>query len=115
MHFPLESSISPVTYGRLTGNTLRIDGNAGQIPPAFQFAVLQKTVAAVDVPAVETTDADGIVTVQTEATTREDVTYALCYQGVSQMTQEQWDDWSDQEDPAYILASVAANESLALA
>lgn len=39
MQFPIKSAIAPVSYGKLSAVTLQIDGNAGQIPPSFQWAL----------------------------------------------------------------------------
>lgn len=87
MKFPLNSAIITLPYGNKTGAILRIDGNAGQIPPSFAYAVL-------------TTPADGS---------------SLCDQGVSPMTEAQWEAWTDQESGTYILSTVAANLDLTLA
>lgn len=104
MKFPIEAAIEPETYGKLSGNCLRIDGNAGQIPPAFQFAILQKTLTKEKIAATDTS----------RAKTIEVPSYALCAQGVSAMTDEQWAEWTDQPDEPTILAAVAANEGLKL-
>lgn len=89
MKFPIQSAISPEPYGPTkTGALLVINGNAGQIPPAFQWAVMT-------------------------ATTKE-AAAQLCDQGVSAMNDEQWDAWIDQDSETYILECVAANLALKL-
>lgn len=43
MTFPIRASIVPIPYGpSVVGGVLKIDGNAGNIPPSFQFAVLSE-------------------------------------------------------------------------
>ncbi len=92
MNFPISSQISPEQYGpKLTGTVLRIDGNAGQIPPSFQFAVLTAAPESEDDPPQQ-----------------------LCAQGISAMTADQWNAWTDQDSETYILECVAENESLTL-
>lgn len=85
MKFPITSAIEPVTYGKNVAKFLRVDGNAGRIPPEFQFSVFTSP------------DAD-----------------TLCAAGLSAMTDQQWDEWKDQENAAYILECVAANEGFTL-
>ncbi len=85
MNFPLFSAIEPETYGPTkTGTILKIDGNAGAIPPQFQCAV----------------------------TTSDETGNQLCDQGVVPMTDKQWDEWLDQENAEYILDCMAANLEL---
>ncbi len=43
MIFPIQSDISPVPYGPVNiATSLKIDGNAGDIPPYFAFSILTK-------------------------------------------------------------------------
>lgn len=46
MNFPIQSPIAPETLGRKSGVALKIDGNAGAIPPQFQYAIIDDQGAA---------------------------------------------------------------------
>ncbi len=78
MNFPIQSSIQPQPYGpKKTGAILRIDGNAGLIPPSFQTSIWTEEPEEV------------------------------CAMSVVQMTDEQWAAWTDQDSETYILQSMA--------
>ncbi len=85
MDFPISSQIEPQQYGpKLIGEVLSIDRNAGSIPPAFAWSVLTA-----------------------EPQKESDPPQQLCAGNVQQMSDEQWDKWSDQDSKTYILECVA--------
>ena len=80
MQFPILHSISSVPFGfGRTATLLKVDGNAGQIPPSFQYAV---------------TTADGAVCLQGISQ-------------LSSAQWDKWSDAHSDED--YVLACVADN------
>lgn len=86
MNFPIENTITASTSDFPTANVLRVEGNAGLIPPSFQYTLLKR---------------DG-----------GDV---ILKQGVSQLTDAQWDAWTQQPARAYVPSCLAENLGVVLA
>lgn len=88
MNFPIFGKIKTASANFPTAAILKIDGNAGGIPPSFQNAQF-------------TADDDG------------EPEKLLC-QDNTRMTADQWAEWGTQADEPYILACVAENLGLEL-
>jgi hypothetical protein len=91
----MQSSIAPVPVWPDEADTLSVVGLSG-LPPSYTY-FLQK---AIITPATKDTE--------------KSVSYLTLKQGTNMMSQEQWDDWTDQPDDSYILKCVADTLGLTL-